>query len=133
MDFTEEEKRCIFKENSDTKNPTKLHDTSTYPEPTADTTPPTTSPQPEEFHIDTSTRPQIQSQQLATSTDAYISSPTGIEAVDIDDEQFGDINNNDNKEFNKILPSNLSDITQIDTCPLIRDMPSDYQIEAYIA
>ena len=51
----------------------------------------------------------------------------------IDYEQFGDIKNNDNKEFNKILPSNLSDITQIDTCPLIRDMPSDYQIEAYIA
>jgi hypothetical protein len=34
------------------------------------------------------------------------------------------------KNSNKILPSHLSDITQIDTCPLIRDMPSDYQIEA---
>lgn len=89
MDFTEEEKRCIFNENSDPKNPTKLHNTSTLPEHTADTTPPTTSPQPEEFHIDTSTRPQIQTQQLATSTDAYISSPTGIEEVNVDDDQFG--------------------------------------------
>lgn len=89
MDFTEEEKRCIFNENCDTKNSQELHNTSTSPEPTTDTSPPTTSPQPEEFHIDTSTRPQIQSQHLATSTDAYISSPTGIEAVNIDDEQFG--------------------------------------------
>ena len=50
-----------------------------------------------------------------------------------DDEQFVDINNNQHNASTNILPANLSDITQLDACPLIRDMPSDYQIEAYIA